>query len=350
MKRRDFLALAGASLAGLMLDCTLPSSLRYRIPGRVKKGMQNGVSLTSWVSDFKEALPLIPHIAEFANYAALISHYYMEDKKSTELFTDPYRSHDLKDTAKVVKTLHDHGMGAMLKTHIDLKTKGWRGWIYHHDKGDRRRWQRNYEKLTLKLAKFCQYNDVEIFCIGTELKTAVNYTRYWRDLIDKVRNEYDGKLIYAANWGCEHNVRFWDKLDFIGSDMYAPVRTKSMDVREYVRQLHPRKMSLKILHDLHKKPVVISEFGIPSIKGAQYKPWTNKRASHMKSDLRVQKVYYEAMLRSFYYEPWVTGMYNWIYFPWKFPPDENPLDRSRSYTVENKPAEEVLKRYYKGKH
>ena len=46
----------------------------------------------------------------------------------------------------------------------------------------------------------------------------------WYALIAKVRKSYSGKLTYAANFDNYHEVKFWDKLDFIGINAYFQLR------------------------------------------------------------------------------------------------------------------------------
>lgn len=52
----------------------------------------------------------------------------------------------------------------------------------------------------------------------------------WYKLIKKVRTSYSGKLTYAANFDNYQNVKFWDKLDFIGINAYFKLRDYMPDV------------------------------------------------------------------------------------------------------------------------
>jgi hypothetical protein len=71
-----------------------------------------------------------------------------------------------------------------------------------------------------------QDNDVERFCVGTELEgTAVQEAR-WRNVITGtlgVTGIYTGPLLYAESWTYTNTVMFWDLLDYIGIDAYYPV-------------------------------------------------------------------------------------------------------------------------------
>jgi hypothetical protein len=102
----------------------------------------------------------------------------------------------------------------------------------------------SYEQVIVEEAKVAQANGASIFCIGCELDqlTGPNYLSYWTSIISAVRIVYSGKLTYAALWnddvspwvGAGSNlpagtgnlatqVSFWNQLDYVGIDEYAPI-------------------------------------------------------------------------------------------------------------------------------
>ena len=54
----------------------------------------------------------------------------------------------------------------------------------------------------------------------------------WYELIETVRQSYGGKLTYAANFDNYQNVKFWDKLDFIGINAYFKLRDYRIDTSD----------------------------------------------------------------------------------------------------------------------
>ena len=54
----------------------------------------------------------------------------------------------------------------------------------------------------------------------------------WYELIATVRESYNGKLTYAANFDNYQNVAFWDKLDFIGINAYFKLRDYKPNISE----------------------------------------------------------------------------------------------------------------------
>ena len=113
----------------------------------------------------------------------------------------------------------ERGIRTLLKPHIWLRRSSgkWRGEIAMQDEDDWQRWFESYRRFILHYAHLAQEHDIEAFCVGTELhRTVVERPDDWRALIAEVRQVYDGKLTYGANWYQEfEDIDFWDTLDYI---------------------------------------------------------------------------------------------------------------------------------------
>jgi hypothetical protein len=102
----------------------------------------------------------------------------------------------------------------------------------------------SYQTMIVDQAKLAQANGATIFCIGTELDqlTGAAYETYWDNIISAVRAVFSGKLTYAADWDDDQSpwqygntglaagtgnittqISFWNKLDYVGIDEYAPI-------------------------------------------------------------------------------------------------------------------------------
>ena len=98
-------------------------------------------------------------------------------------------------------------------------------------------WFNNYTKFITHYAKIARDEDVEFFCIGTELTFAVTRTDMWKNkVIPEVRNAYKGRIIYAANWDEYMKVGFWEDLDYAGIDAYFPLADKGTPKYEELKQ------------------------------------------------------------------------------------------------------------------
>ena len=56
-----------------------------------------------------------------------------------------------------------------------------------------------------------------------------------RHLVAEVRAIYGGKLVYAANWDEIDRVRFWDALDYVGVQLYAPLARRADESDEAMK-------------------------------------------------------------------------------------------------------------------
>jgi hypothetical protein len=102
----------------------------------------------------------------------------------------------------------------------------------------------------------------------------------WRELIQKVRGVYDGKLTYAANFDQYQQVGFWSELDFIGINAYFPLRER-FDLDPSLFEATFRDSWLGILDDLERfrrandleQPAIFTELGYRTRAGSTLDPW-----------------------------------------------------------------------------
>jgi hypothetical protein len=187
---------------------------------------------------------------------------------------------------------------------------------------------------------------VELFSIGTELANTSTpaWESEWKELINKIKENYSGRLVYSANWDEYSCVGFWDKLDFIGIDAYFPLTKKKDPTKEelivswkgYAVELD------KWLKDKGwNKPVIFSEIGYSSAAGTNREPWVSFAEIPGETvDQEEQADALEAMLTVLTTYPWFRGFYWWSYFPqerW------SPL----GFTIRGKKAEEVFSSWLK---
>jgi hypothetical protein len=96
------------------------------------------------------------------------------------------------------------------------------------------------------------------------------YTQQWIGIIDAVRGVFSGPLTYAAlafssgdaEWSEWQNVRFWDRLDYVGMDVYFPL-TKQPDpsVGELQQAWRQHVANIEAFQRSVNKPIVFTETG-----------------------------------------------------------------------------------------
>lgn len=275
-----------------------------------------------------------------ANHASLVTTWYMDTYTSSTIYSDPERTHTDAEIIKTIQAIRNRGMDVMLKPHVDVKDGTWRGAI---DPLDEEGWFVSYINLITHYAEIAQNNEVELFCIGTELESLVTDTNRsrWIAIINAITQTYTGTLTYAANWDGHENVSFWDQVDLAGIDAYFPLsdaRDPSLeelingwtnyDGHNWVQEIESWQQSID-------KPVIFTEIGYCSIDYAAKEPWNCENGT---PNCNLQARCYRAAMEVWKDKPWFKGMSWWAWHPWSDAGGCCDTD----FTPQNKPAESVL--------
>jgi hypothetical protein len=306
---------------------------------------QKGMSYVSWWHDeyayARARQALIELRATHAEYIALLVTEYMDSLATTVIAAHPQRTPTTASLAAAVANARAVGMRVMLKPHIDLLTDNWRGEIRYSNEADWQAWFASYRRFILRYARFAEANGIGLLCIGTELKGTSGRAADWRAVVAEVRQAYDGRIVYAANWDEFESVAWWDALDYVGVDAYFPLTSLTSPTLAQLTAGWQRHITkLEALYARFHKPIVFTEIGYRSVDGANIWPWDWGRSAPI--DLQEQADCYEAAFRVLWDKPWFFGMYWWA---WSTSPNQGgPLDGD--YTPHGKPAEAVLTDWY----
>jgi len=202
------------------------------------------------------------------------------------------------------------------------------------------RWFESYEDYILPYAREAQTSGADMFSVGRELDSSVvEREADWRRLIARIRSEFDGPLVYSANFDSWGEIGFWDALDFIGISAYFPLSDRvdpSLGELEagWARALGP----LEVASKRWGRPVLLTEAGFPSIASAARAPWREEKT---RADVWLQSRCYEATLRALADRPWIEGAFFWL---WER--SSKPAFRDPSHTIRGKPATFTMSRWY----
>jgi len=252
------------------------------------------------------------------------------------------------DLRLAITQAHGLGLKIMLKPHIWLdehRDERWRGTIEMANEENWQAWFAAYRRFILHYARLAAAENVELFCVGTELATTARQRQAdWRQTIAQIRQVYSGPLVYAANWWGEYDqIAFWDALDYIGINAFFPLSdaaNPSMDtLRQRARQVAEK---IALLHMQTGKPVIFTEVGFRSVSGATIRPWAWPRVREPGVNLREQARAYEAIFSTFWSQPWFYGMYWWQWFS----DLSRGGQRNAEFTPHRKPAEQILIDWY----
>lgn len=246
---------------------------------------------------------------------------------------------------KTIAYAHDHDLKVMLKPQIWSHT----GWIGDQDfetDEEWKAWEKSYTDYIMFYIDIAIEKDVEMVCIGTELKMHVSKRpAFFTELIAKIRMVYNGKLIYSANWDSYDAVKFWGDLDYIGLSAYFPLSAdETPKVKDLIKKWQPTCALLNKTSRKYGKKIIFTEYGYLSIGGSAGKTWLlEKRVRTSQVNEKAQANSYEALYKVFSEEPYWAGGFLWKWFPFG---QGGEGYNAKDYTPQGKLAEKILTEWY----
>ena len=272
----------------------------------------------------------------------------------------------IADLTNAIKLANQNGLQVMLKPQIMAysPSRGQYDNIINNDAlpKDISGFLTNYKNYILQLAKVAQDQNVTIFSLGNEMNalTGPQYTTYWNDLISSVKNVYQGKLTYSPLLSIEYlpndeinHIQFWDKLDFIGADLYPNFPTGL--TTPTVQQLdtwwksegwfnYLNSVSLK-----YNKQIIFTESGCSSFLGAANRNVYGDNVVGLNTtitDYQTQANWYQS-----FFNTWAgANKPNWLVgvFFWDNIPNDKGLWYSNNYDIYGKSADIVVASNFNG--
>lgn len=287
-----------------------------------------------------------PVTAINANWVTLMPFGFMKSEAdSTIIFNSKRqwineRKEGIEQTAKLFK---NQKIKIMLKPQIWIPNGGFTGHIKMKSEKEWKALENSYEKFILFYAKIAQASKVDLFCIGTEMNAfVVARPLFWKALIVKIKSEYKGKITYAENWDTYKTVPFITALDYLGIDAYFPLNTsKTPTIKALETAWQPLKKDMQQLSKKYNKKILFTEYGYQSKDYTGLEPWDHSKSRTV--NLVAQTNALSALYNQFWKEAWFAGG-----FLWKWYDNHNEAGRinDSDYTVQNKPAEKIVKNQY----
>ncbi len=248
----------------------------------------------------------------------------------------------IENTVKLAKS---NGQQTLLKPHFWVDDKGWAGELVFSSK-EWIKWEKNYTEFILQMANMADSLQIDMLCIGVELKSSVTYrTKFWKALIPKIKAVYNGPLTYAANWDNYKNIPFWNQLDYIGVDAYFPLSTDSNpDKSVLLEKWKKHEKSLSKYAASKGKKILFTELGYRSIEKGAGNQWeTENYADDVFVNLELQKSAFEAFFETFWNKSYFAGAFIWEWHTF----DNSAGGQFHSnFTPQNKPTEAVIKKWF----
>ncbi len=268
-------------------------------------------------------------------HLSLIITAYQDNQYASEVRKDDNRTPTLAAVRQCLNWAAGEGLYLTIKPHVNCDNQSWSGMI---DPDDPSAWFESYWSFLLPLAMVAETTQATLFIIGTELGSTLQYTHLWQETIRKVRENYSGAITYAASWDEASRVPFWNDLDVIGINFYAPVSNRKQTSRaEILSNWQPWLNRLETLHRQTGKPILFTEIGYRSMDGAGMNPHDFHTYSEI--DLSEQADLYWAALQATTGIDWFRGM-----FWWNWLASGEGGSANSDFTPSGKPAQEELHR------
>lgn len=288
-------------------------------------------------------------LSTHTNWVAIAPGWYQASATAAHIAPDPHKTPSDASLLHLIGLLKQHGVRILLKPFVDSHDHSWRA---HFRPADWHQWFESYLNFMLHYAALAQTHQLDMLCVGVENVLGNEHQqRYWQNLIQAVRQVYQGPLTYAANFeapGSYRQVSFWQQLDYIGIDAYFSVsKQKKPSLRHILKCWKRQIKKIERWHRKHHptKPILFTELGVSSYQGAAQLPWKHPPGEVV--DLHEQARYYEAFFEAFMYKPWLRGVFWWW---WDNPSTSDYVHGGKDYpyyyTPQGKPAEQVLRQYY----
>jgi hypothetical protein len=287
-----------------------------------------------------------------ATYVGFTIPYYQSNIYSTDIgpgFNTPTDA----ALAAGIDYAHSIGLAVAFKIHVEPYDGNWRAYI---NPSDRTTWFNNYGSVLVHLGQIAATHHVELINLGTEMVSVAasnmnsTNTQNWITLIQKVRAVFSGKLVYDA--GSNNNnddpfenekkyIGFWSYLDYAGLSAYYSLNGPDNSVQSLEAAWDAwNKNDIQGFAASVGKPILFTEVGYRSLQGAHTAPW-NWGASGG-ADLTEQANDYQALIEYWNAYPYMQGVFFWDWSP-------NPSaggSGDTGYTPQNKPAEQVMKKWF----
>ena len=237
------------------------------------------------------------------------------------------------------------GLDVILKPHIWIGRGAWRAELDPDpQQGGWDRFFATYSAFILAQAELAEEIGASMLVIGLELRSSVEARpEEWRRLINSVRQRYSGAVTYSANWDEVESVPFWNLLDAVSVQNFAPLATGASSDNETLeagaRRWLRRWTAVAEEHDL---PLLLTEVGFMNRAGTVTEPhlWPERVPDHAGEEgLEEQQAAYRAVVATFGAADRVQGMWWWKWFT-----DPNTDEEGQvGFSPRNKPAAEVLR-------
>jgi len=286
---------------------------------------------------------------EEINYVQL---RFFLDQKGIDSSIVSFDTKQDKTLIRMIKQVHKSGKKVSLLPHLIIESGEY---VANIEPQDKDLWFFCYQSSLIHYVLLAQENGVELFALGNEMHSLWGYEDNWKDMIDNIREIYNGLITVKLNcWWQEktfQKVMSWDwlsDLDYISIAPYFDLTWENdlslEGLREAWQNSRHRLNIVKELEEIakkHKKKMIFSEMGYRSIDGTTIEPWNGdsivpRSGGSGKIDLEEQSIATQALFDVFKDKDWWAGVF-WFYWP-----TLKPTSEDKTWAIWSKPVQLVI--------
>lgn len=320
-------------------------ALLFFLPSLAQTGSKKmkGISFVASSSPISE-VTLEPVIEMNANWVTLMPYGFVgEDGKVQFNSKWQWWGETSEGVIKTIEYCQNKGLKIMLKPQIWMRN----AYTGNYTLTTEKEWltfENSYTDFIFTFAQIAAKMNVDLFCIGTEWREFVKTRQaYWKGLIKTVRDNYQGKLVYAANWDDYETVPFWDDMDYIGVNGYFPIsRSEKPTLAELKTGWNIHRKKLAAFSKQYKNNrIILTEIGYRSMDGSTIEPWEHSKSTAYNAEIQTNA--YRALFAALWNEPWFEGLFIWKWF------HNNAKvggENNTGFTPQNKPAAAYIRSFW----
>jgi len=280
-----------------------------------------------------------------ANWITVMPYSFVDEQTGEVKFNHEWQwwGEKTKGVVAAIVAAKKQNLKIMVKPMLWLKGGGYTGDLQFSQLPNWEVFEKSYGAYLNHFAKISDSLKVELFCIGTEMKSFTQFKAdFFPTTIKTYRDSFQFELTYAANWDNYKNINFWNHLDYIGIDAYFPGAAQNQPTIQQAKiALVKTKYELKDFAETKNLKILFTEYGYRSCTQCAFKPWEHK--NEVTPDNSCQKNALEAFYAQLYNQTWCIGGFLW---KWNDYESEFPKNINTDYSPQGKPALETIKQNF----
>lgn len=294
-------------------------------------------------------------------WVCLIATVFQKHFAADDQGPDPERSPSDDDLRFMIDHLHAEGLKVQLRPMLEGLdgTQRLHVWfpediVIYPDRPVRyaSRWFEAMRRRTRRYASLAEETGCEAYGLDSELDRIVHFNQEWKAVVAEAREVYTGHLTSCHTAVADfprqlaNPNHWWYDLDSLGTSFYSPAaREPGADKAAMLRTLATERDRHRKIAGTYGKPYYFGECGCCSTAGATAKPWGWDNPGGY--DGGEQARYLDAVLKTFWSEPWWAGLYWWKWDEHNERAQFKDDPRGdKGFTIDGKPAAAVMKTWF----